>query len=38
MNKELFKEFVEFCDSQPKDRIIDHDSWGVVCCRGIPIR
>jgi len=27
MNKELFKEFVDYCDSKPKDEAINHDSW-----------
>lgn len=26
-NKELFKEFVAFCQAQPADKSIDNDSW-----------
>ena len=26
-NKELFIEFVNFCESQPADKKINHDSW-----------
>lgn len=26
-NKELFQKFVEFCDAQPKDKEINHESW-----------
>ncbi len=26
-NEELFKEFVKFCESQPEDKMICHDSW-----------
>jgi hypothetical protein len=26
-DKQLFKEFVAFCQSQPKDKPIDHSSW-----------
>lgn len=28
-NKELFKEFVNFCDSQPKGKEIDHEYWNT---------
>lgn len=27
-NKELFKEFIEFCESQPEEDQIDHSRWG----------
>lgn len=30
---ELFKQFVEFCDRQPKDRVIDHSTWDT-CAYG----
>jgi hypothetical protein len=26
-NEQLFNEFVQFCDSQPKDKVIDHSYW-----------
>lgn len=26
-NKELFLEFVAFCESQPEDKEIDHNNW-----------
>ena len=26
-NKDLFIEFVAFTESQPEDKLIDHDSW-----------
>lgn len=26
-NKELFIEFVNFCESQPEDKYIDHSTW-----------
>ena len=26
-NEELFKQFVEFCESQPEDKVIDHSTW-----------
>ncbi len=27
MNKELFEEFIQFCNSQPRDEIINHWCW-----------
>lgn len=27
MNKELFKEFVAFCEKQPEDKVINHRTW-----------
>lgn len=28
-DKELFLQFIDFCDKQPKDKKIDHDSWST---------
>ena len=32
-DKELFKQFVEFCDNQPKGKVINHD-WWCTCAVG----
>lgn len=43
-NKELFIEFVNFCESQPEDKVIDHTYWSTCAVgefakhKGIHIR
>lgn len=32
-NEQLFDEFIAFCDSQPKDKVIDHSCWST-CALG----
>lgn len=32
-DKELFKEFVTFCQAQPEDKFIDHSDWST-CAMG----